>query len=115
MMIYGVETLHNIQYIMPLSRSLPTTIRTRKSVSRAIVITQTCSAVRRSYATANSLGEARKIPSRKPVTVLSDDGQVPWKDLSRGEAAARTTQQTINFGVVLAGVVGTVCLSIEVR
>jgi len=36
--------------------------------------------------------------------VVSDNGQVPWKQLSVGEKAARTTQQSFNFLIVLAGV-----------
>lgn len=59
------------------------------------------------YATSNGLG-GTKTSSRKQVTVVNDDGRVQWKDLSRGEKAARTTQQTFNFGIVLAGLLGTV-------
>ena len=40
---------------------------------------------------------------RKAVTVLSDDGATPWTDLSTGEKAARTAQQTFNFGLVIVG------------
>ena len=39
--------------------------------------------------------------------MVSDTGQVPWKELSRKEKASRTTQQTFNFGIVLLGIVGT--------
>lgn len=46
--------------------------------------------------------------SRKNVTIINDDGRVPWKDLSVKEKAARTTQQTFNFGIVLTGLVMTV-------
>ena len=58
------------------------------------------------YATANSSKNGSAV-SRKQVTVVNDDGRVEWKDLSRGEKVARTTQQTFNFGIVLAGAVGT--------
>ena len=68
------------------------------------------STIQRCYATASSLGNSTK-PSRKQVTVVNDDGRVQWKDLSRGEKAARTTQQTFNFGLVFAGFVGTVWTS----
>ena len=42
------------------------------------------------------------------MTVANDDGRVGWTDLSAREKAARTTQQTINLGVVLIGAVMTV-------
>lgn len=44
---------------------------------------------------------------RRAVTVVNDTGRVPWRDLSIGEKAARTTQQTFNIGIVLLGVVAT--------
>ena len=56
----------------------------------------------RLYATENSLGNT-KSSSRKQVTVIGDDGRVQWKELTVGEKAARTTQQTFNFGVILLG------------
>jgi len=61
----------------------------------------------RSYATSDSLG-GHKTSSRKQVTIRNDDGRVQWNDLTTGEKAARTTQQTFNLGVVLAGLAGTV-------
>lgn len=63
----------------------------------------------RSYATQNTLGGATG-PSRKQITVASDDGRVRWGDLSTREKAARTTQQTFNFGIILAGMVMTVSI-----
>ena len=56
----------------------------------------------RPYATSNTLGSA-KTSSRKQVTVRNDDGRVHWNDLTAGEKAARTTQQTFNLGVILLG------------
>jgi hypothetical protein len=47
-------------------------------------------------------------PSRRAITVTSDDGRYDWKDLSTGEKAARGTQQTFNFALVSLGLVGTV-------
>ncbi|KAF2113474.1 TIM21-domain-containing protein [Lophiotrema nucula] len=44
---------------------------------------------------------------RKQVTVLNDSGRVRWNDLSVGEKAARTTQQSFNLAVVVAGIVAT--------
>ncbi len=61
----------------------------------------------RHYAGSDSLGGS-KTSSRKQVTVRNDDGRVQWNDLTTREKAARTTQQTFNFGVVLTGLIGTV-------
>ena len=54
------------------------------------------------YATSNDLGGGKAI-SRKQVTVRNDDGRVQWQDLTVGEKAARTTQQTFNLGIILLG------------
>ncbi len=59
-------------------------------------------AFRRGYATQSTLGGSTT-PSRKQITISNDDGRVQWKDLSRREKAARTTQQTFNLGLVLLG------------
>lgn len=40
--------------------------------------------------------------------MTSDDGRYNWSDLSTGEKAARGTQQTFNFLLVCAGLIGTV-------
>ena len=45
---------------------------------------------------------------RRAVTVINDTGRVPWKQLTLGEKAARSTQQTFNFGLVLLGAAATV-------
>ncbi|KAI5284714.1 mitochondrial import inner membrane translocase subunit tim21 [Ascosphaera acerosa] len=37
------------------------------------------------------------------VTVASDDGHVRWGELSAREKTARATQQTLNFGLIVAG------------
>lgn len=47
-------------------------------------------------------------PSRRAITVTTDDGRYNWKELSTGEKAARGTQQTFNFLLVSLGLVGTV-------
>ena len=47
------------------------------------------------------------------MTIRNDDGRVEWNELTIGEKAARTTQQTFNFGVILAGLAGTVSSSRE--
>ena len=64
----------------------------------------------RRYATQGSLGSS-KTPSRRAITVTSDDGRYAWGELSTGEKAARTTQQTFNFLLVGAGLAGTVSVS----
>lgn len=60
----------------------------------------------RLYATQNTSGR----PTRRSITVTSDDGRYHWSELSTGEKAARSTQQSFNFLFVTAGAVGTVCL-----
>jgi import inner membrane translocase subunit TIM21 len=42
------------------------------------------------------------------VTVVNDTGRVPWQQLTLGEKAARTTQQSFNVGLVLLGIGATV-------
>lgn len=60
----------------------------------------------RLYATQTGLGTTgTSRPRRKAVTAFNDDGRVPWGDLSAGEKAARTTQQTFNFGFIILGAV----------
>lgn len=39
--------------------------------------------------------------------MVNDTGRVPWQNLTFGEKAARTTQQTFNFGLILLGIVAT--------
>lgn len=66
----------------------------------------------RCYATQHSLGTtpaAQTGSKRKRVTMFNDDGRVSWGNLSAAEKAARTTQQTFNFGLILLGGVLTVC------
>lgn len=63
----------------------------------------------RLYATHSSLGASSKSStSRRQVTVANDDGHVRWGDLTTGEKAARSTQQSFNFLVIVAGVLATV-------
>lgn len=61
----------------------------------------------RSYASHSSPSNTPSSP-RKQVTIVNDDGRIQWKDLSIGEKAARTTQQTFNYGIVLTGLFLTV-------
>lgn len=57
----------------------------------------------RSYA-----GQNNSTTSRRAITVTSDDGRYSWAELSTGEKAARTTQQTFNFVLVAGGAAATV-------
>ena len=66
------------------------------------------STIARSYATQNTQGPTPLGPRRRGVTPFNDDGYVPWKELSVPEKAARATQQSFNFGLVLVGLVLTV-------
>lgn len=45
---------------------------------------------------------------RRAVTPFNDDGHVPWTELSAGEKTGRAVQQTVNFGMVIVGLVLTV-------
>jgi len=60
---------------------------------------------RRSYATHHQLGNSGT--TRKAVTLASDDGRIPWSELSTGEKLARSTQQSFNFAVILIGMIAT--------
>ena len=66
----------------------------------------------RRYVSSDGLGSS-PISSRKQVTIANDDGRVQWQHLSTREKAARTTQQTLNFGLILAGFVGTVWILVS--
>ncbi|KMU78329.1 import inner membrane translocase subunit tim-21 [Coccidioides immitis RMSCC 3703] len=52
-------------------------------------------------------GRVLQRPKRKQITVASDDGRVRWGELSGREKAARATQQSVNFLVILVGAVMT--------
>ena len=47
---------------------------------------------------------------RRSVTPFNDDGRVPWTELSAAGKTARAVQQTFNFGLVVGGLVLTVCI-----
>lgn len=64
--------------------------------------------LQRHYATQTSLGTTPQKPKRRKVTPFNDDGHVPWSELSTGEKASRATQQSFNFGMIIAGIVLTV-------
>jgi len=54
-------------------------------------------------------------PPRKSITLTGDTGQVRWSDLSPGEKAVRTAQQSANLVVVVVGVLATVRISLPSR
>ena len=58
-------------------------------------------------ATQTSLPNSAPSTRRRAVTVVNDTGRVPWQNLTLGEKAARTTQQTFNVGLVLLGLTAT--------
>lgn len=58
-------------------------------------------------ATQSSIPNGPLTPKRRSVTVVNDTGAVPWQNLSFGEKAARTTQQTFNLGLVFVGLAAT--------
>src|SRR6266480_2309456 len=60
---------------------------------------------RRNYATHHQVGNSGT--TRKAVTLTSDDGRIPWAELSAGEKLARSTQQSFNFALILVGVMAT--------
>ena len=75
---------------------------------------------RRQYATHHQTQQEKQETSkRRAVTPFNDDGHVPWAQLSAGEKAGRAVQQSFNFGLVILGVVMTVCftffLSLHIR
>lgn len=59
-------------------------------------------------ATSSALPKDPPVSKRRAVTVINDTGRVPWENLSVGEKAARTTQQTINVGLVVVGLAATI-------
>ncbi|KAJ5105546.1 hypothetical protein NUU61_002893 [Penicillium alfredii] len=62
--------------------------------------------ITRLYATHSDLGRGPwPTPRKKNITVLSDDGQLQWGELSGREKVSRATQQSFNFVIVLAGAV----------
>lgn len=59
--------------------------------------------------TSSASNGAAPEPRRRAVTPFNDTGHVPWAELSAGEKTGRAAQQTFNFGMVVVGVVLTVC------
>ncbi|KAH7359547.1 TIM21-domain-containing protein [Pyrenochaeta sp. MPI-SDFR-AT-0127] len=82
--------------------------RIQPSSSRRTPIGRTAfSTSRHAQATHSSTPNPSPQPQRKSITLTGDTGQVRWSDLSPGEKAVRTTQQSFNLVVVLVGIVAT--------
>jgi import inner membrane translocase subunit TIM21 len=88
----------------------PTTnlLVTRSTAFRSVPTTLRPFLASRYYATQQGLGATAQGPKRRAVTPFNDNGHVPWKQLSAAEKAARATQQSFNFGMILVGLVLTV-------
>ena len=93
----------NTQYLRALPRVSPSTSVALHPHIRTEIT--------RLYATQSDLGSGPRKPTRKNITVLSDDGRYGGGELSGREKVSRATQQSFNFIIVLAGVVLTVWLS----
>ena len=87
----------------PAANLVPTTAATRSFLFT------------RPYATQHSLGTTPTGPRRRTVTPFNDDGFVPWNELSSSEKAARATQQSFNFGMIIVGIVLSVRIMSRMR
>ncbi|KAK0637104.1 TIM21-domain-containing protein [Bombardia bombarda] len=73
--------------------------------SSSPAIRRRCYATQQQQQTGSAGPESSHVEARRrAVTPFNDDGHVPWTSLSKGEKAARATQQTFNFGLVVMGV-----------
>jgi len=99
-----MSTILRASRLAPLS-SLPITAST--------IATSTL--ILKRYATTSSVpggpSPGTTPPPRRAVTIANDTGRVPWGELSIKEKAARTTQQSMNFGLIVLGAVMTIGVS----
>lgn len=80
-------------------------VRSALTLTPFTVVQLRCHNASSSSSTSSSLPkDAASSSRRRAVTIVNDTGAVPWKELSLGEKAARTTQQSFNLGIVLLGV-----------
>lgn len=70
-----------------------------------------CGAQYRTATTSSVPHGSSQPPPRRAVTIANDTGRVPWGQLSGREKAARSTQQSVNFVVVIVGAVMTIGVS----
>ncbi|KAI7971067.1 hypothetical protein EIK77_007183 [Talaromyces pinophilus] len=89
-------------------RGTTTATATATPILKASTTAATSSNITRNYATQSSLGGNGSGPTRKQISVMSDDGRYRWSELSGKEKVARATQQSFNFVIVIVGVVMTV-------
>lgn len=89
---------------LAFAKQLPQLSLLQSGVPPALPITAGAANQQTRHATSSSLPNDATSRRRRAVTVVNDTGAVPWKDLSLGEKAARTTQQSFNFGLVLLGI-----------
>jgi hypothetical protein len=103
------KPIEAIQLLRPTFRT--TRIPPSSRIAQAAFSTTrpTC-ATHSSTSSNNNSSSPPPIPQRRSVTITNDTGSVRWSDLSPGEKAARTTQQSFNFLVIIAGIVATVRL-----
>ena len=91
--------------------SLPRIVRA--SPVEALVSSSRCLSVHRAacrrYATHSNLGGASKSSTNRRAVTLANDGPARWGELNTGEKVVRSTEQSFNFVVVIAGIVATVC------
>ncbi|GAM40224.1 hypothetical protein TCE0_038f12404 [Talaromyces pinophilus] len=88
-------------------RGTTTATATATPILKASTTAATSSNITRNYATQSSLGGNGSGPTRKQISVMSDDGRYRWSELSGKEKVARATQQSFNFVIVIVGVVMT--------
>jgi len=98
-----------IQLLRPCTRR-PLTIPRKRTIARFNFSTSRAAQAAPSSSTSTpNVPPPPPGPMRRQVTVTNDTGNVRWTDLSPGEKAARTVQQSFNLSIVLVGVVLTVC------
>lgn len=79
-------------------------VRSALTLTPLTVVQLRCRNASSSSTTSSLPKDAASSSRRRAVTIVNDTGAVPWKELSLGEKAARTTQQSFNLGIVLLGV-----------
>jgi hypothetical protein len=82
--------------------------RIQPSSTRKTALGRTAFSTSRNAQATHSPSPGPPPPQRKSITLTGDTGQVRWSDLSPGEKAVRTTQQSFNLVVVVVGILATV-------
>ncbi|KAK2070262.1 hypothetical protein P8C59_004773 [Phyllachora maydis] len=81
----------------------PTTAIASRPAVAALSLYSRPLAARRCYATHSNA--TTKPAGRRAVTPVHDDGHIPWSELSVKEKTGRVAEQTVNFGIIVLGVV----------